>query len=95
MNRIVIVAMIVMSLAMFAVGYIYRGASSAKGVIKQQQKDANEVVKHEENQKVVTQYVDRIKVVIRKVPDPTGCLDTDVPDVFHDSLLDADRKTKP
>ncbi len=68
-------------------GYQYAKRSVDKAVIKQQQKDAKAVQKHDAATKLVVKEVEKIKVVVRKVYDPSGCLDTAIP-------VDADKQLR-
>lgn len=90
---------LILAVALFfagiGVGWVWKGGSEKNAVIHQQQKDAQEVQKHEEKQKVVTKEVIKYKTVLQKVPDPTGCLDQPVPDDFVDGMRGAYRATRP
>jgi len=85
-SKIVIVAIVFVSGA-FA-GYSYRSSLNYKGVIKQQKKDAKEVMKHEDEKIQVKKNVDEKIEVFKKIVDPSGCLDTNSPDDYLNGLLD-------
>jgi len=75
-------------------GYSYCKRAQDAGVIKQAKKDAKAVDKHqdkkEEVEKNVTKQIDSIKKII----DPSGCLDAPTPDDYLNGLLRADSAAK-
>ena len=91
-SKIVIVAIVFVSGAFS--GYSYCKKSNYKGVIKQQAKDAKDVMEHEEEKIEVKKNVDEKIEVIKKIIDPTGCLDVNSPNDYFDGLLDAENGKK-
>jgi len=91
-SKIVIVAIVFVSGAFS--GYSYCKRSNDKGVIKQQNKDAEEVMRHEDQKITVRKNVDEKIKSIRKIIDPSGCLDANSPDDYFNRLLDADSTAK-
>jgi len=85
-SKIVIVAIVFVSGAFS--GYSYCKRSNDKGVIKQQNKDAEEVMRHEDQKITVRKNVDEKIEVFKKIVDPSGCLDTNSPDDYLNGLLD-------
>jgi len=70
-------------------GYMYCKSGEASGVVKRLKKDSQSVDKIEAQAEVRYVTVEKIKEVIRKVPDRTGCLDTPTPDDFNSGLYEA------
>ena len=88
---LVVVLCIVSGLA----GWTLAKRASDRGVIKQQAKEAREVMKHDDTKQLVSKKVETIiRTQIRTIVDPSGCLDTDSPDDYIGSLLDADREAQ-
>lgn len=92
--QIVLITALVAYLSGFGSGYFYRGLSNARGVIKQQDSDADAVATHHEKDKEAIKYVTKYKTVIKNIPDPSGCLDSPSPDDYLEQLRDADSKAK-
>lgn len=94
--RIVILALV--AVVLFAggafTGYSFCKSSQYKDIIKQQEKDAELVMKHETKKDQAVENVSKAKTVIRKIKDPSGCLDTDSPRDYIDGLLNADREAE-
>ena len=84
-----VAAMILLAVGAFG-GYTFCKRSQYKGIIKQQQKDAKAVVKHQEKKDVVDEKVGNALEEAKKVSDASGCLDKPSPDVYLDRLLRAD-----
>ena len=76
------------------VGYSYCKRTQDKGVIDQQEKDAETVMKHVDKKDEVRKNVDEKIEAIKKVIDPSGCLDAGSPDDYLNKLLSADRAAK-
>jgi len=76
------------------VGYSYCKRAQDKGVIDQQAKDAETVMKHEDKKDEVTAKVEKAIAKAQKIADPTGCLDTNNSDDYLDGLQRADRAAK-
>ena len=96
MNKIIIYAVgaVILILAGGITGWSLAKRSADIGVIKQQAKDAESVMKHEEKQKEVVKYVTKYKTILRENPDSSGCLDHRSPDAYLNSLRDADSAAK-
>jgi len=92
--QIVLITALIAYLSGFGSGYFYRGLANAKGVIKQQDKDADAVLEHHDKEKGVIKYVTRYKTILKKIPDPSGCLDASSPDDYLKQLHDTDSKAK-
>ena len=75
-------------------GYSYCKRSQDAGVIEQQGKDAVDVDKHNTETNKVNKNVAKTITIIKKIVDPTGCLDTSSPDDYVNELLNADRATQ-
>lgn len=93
LQRIAIVLAIALGLVVLGAvaGYQWCKSSQYKGVIKQQEKDAVDVLEHVEQSTQVHKNVDKvIETRIKKVVDASGCLDTTSPDDYIDGLLNAD-----
>lgn len=76
------------------VGYTWCKSSGYRGVIEQQQQDAEDVDKHNTETYKVNENVAKTITIIKKITDPTGCLDINSPDEYIDGLLNADRATQ-
>ena len=97
MNKNIIIAILVVVMCGVSglAGWTLAKRASDRGVIKQHQKDAKEVLKHADVKETAKQKVETIiRTRIRTIVDPSGCLDTDSPDAYLDSLFDADREAK-
>ena len=97
MNKNVIIGILVLVLCGISglAGWTLAKRASDRGVIKQQRSDAKEVLKHADVKETAKQKVETIiRTRIRTIVDPSGCLDTDSPDAYLDSLFDADREAK-
>lgn len=88
------IVLLVVALLGGAVGYTWAKRASDRGVIKQQQKDAKAVQKHDAKTRVIIKEVEKIKVVVRKIHDPDGCLDSPVPSAISDRLRDTISATR-
>ncbi len=97
MNKTIIIA--VLAIALFGAGgisgYFYAKRASDRGVIKQLQSDANEVIKHDMDRKVTVEKVERIVTRIKKVYDPSLCYNRPIPDSAVKLMRDADSATRP
>ena len=76
--------MLISALIGAVAGWSYRGISTVKGIVKQQDKDAKAVLKISKKEKERIKYVYRTKVVLKKIQGQ--CLDTDIPDAFIGEL---------
>ena len=88
-TRLVIIgaAGLALFLAGMQVGIYKQQAKDSKAVIGQQKDDAKAVMGLNEADKAAKENSDVIiRTIIRKVPDPSGCLDTPSPDAYVDGL---------
>lgn len=85
-----IVAMLISAVIGGAAGWVFRGAASDRGVIRQQAKDADEVLKHDLDRKATTKEVEKIIVRIKKINDPIGCYNNPIPDSAAKLMRDSD-----
>ena len=90
---ILVLAALLFVAGMFT-GYSYSKRSQDAGVIKQQQQDAEDVDKHRTETDKVNENVAKTITIIKKIKDPSGCLDVASPDEYLDGLLNADSKTQ-
>jgi len=97
MNRAAIIGVLIIVMCGVSglAGWTLAKRAGDRGVIKQQQKDAEEVMKHEEAKEKVQEKIRTvIKTRIIKVPDPSGCLDRPSPDNYLDGLQRSDGEAK-
>ena len=71
-------------------GYTFCKRAQYKGVIKQQEKDAQAVLKHEDKKDVVDKKVNKQIEKIRSLPDTSSCLDVRNSDDYLNELQRAD-----
>jgi hypothetical protein len=95
MKAIIVIGMSLVLLAVGAFGgYTFCKRSQYKGVIKQQQKDAKAVLKHQEKKDAAAKEIIKYIEVIKKIPDTSGCLDKPSGDEYLNQLLDSDSKAQ-
>lgn len=97
MNKNIIIAILVLVMCLVSglAGWTLAKRASDRGVIKQQKKDAKEVMKHADTTEATKQKVQTIiRTRIKTIVDPSKCLDSSSPDDYLDSLFDADRAAK-
>lgn len=72
-------------------GYSYCKRAQDAGVIKQAKKDAKAVDKHQGKKEKVEKNVTKQIDTIKKIIDPSGCLDAPAPGDYLNRLFSADR----
>ena len=75
-------------ISMFS-GYTYCKGKEGTIIVEQLQKDSKAVDEIKEREVIRYVEVEKIKEVIRNVPDTSGCLDTDLGDIITDQLHQA------
>ena len=91
----VIVVFVLGALSGGMLGWSYCKSSQKSAVIKQQEKDANEVLKHEDKKDAAEQKIrDIIRKRVKTAIDPSGCLDRNSPDDYLNGLFDAENAAK-
>lgn len=76
------------------VGYSYCKRAQDAGVIKQAKKDAKAVDNHQDKKEKVEKNVTKQIGTIKKIIDPSGCLDAPAPDDYLNRLLSTDSAAK-
>ncbi len=96
MNKNIIIAILILVMCGVSglAGWTLAKRASDRGVIKQQTKDAKEVMDHDLARKDKERKVGRILTRIKGINDPSKCLDTSSPPDYLNGLLDADREAK-
>jgi len=89
----IVAAAILLGVGAFG-GYTFCKRAQYKGVIKQQQKDADAVLEHQEKKDVVEREVIKYIEVIKRIPDKSGCLDKPNDSAYIDRLLESDSDTQ-